>query len=176
MELVKDLILNIEGFFLFYTIILFARYVYFLPLLKNRKLNAIILAAWFILSVAGPLVYRGTPAPIHLIFLLVYFIICGSKKPSRALVILIPVLLMLYSIVIAYNLYRVVIGERFRIAFCVIYALVIIAEILFMIFGEKWRIRFENEIQFRKVSFAEKGILYGASLMIFLFTWYGTDY
>lgn len=176
MDIVKDIVYNLEGFFLFYTIILFARYVYFLPLVKNRKLNAIFLGIWFVLSVFGPLIYKGTPAPIHVVMLIVYFFMCSPKKPSRALIIIIPVLLMLFSILSSYNLYKKVVDEKYRIMFYIIYAVVIVAEILFMIFAEKWRLRFENELQFRKVSLTERGALYGSSLLVFLLTCYICDY
>ena len=171
-----DFLLCVEGFFLFYTIILFARYVYSLPLVKNRKVNAIYLAVWFVVTTAFPLIFDGTPAVLHVLFLTVYFFLSNPKKPSRALIIEVEILLMLFSLMISYVMVSRMIEEGHEHILNITYAAIIVAEILFMIFGEKWRLRFENENSLRKSPISEKVILFIASVTVFLLMSYISDY
>ncbi len=171
-----DFLLCIEGFFLFYTIILFSRYVYSLPLVKNRKVNAVYLAVWFLFTTIGPLIFHGTPALLHILFLTVYFFLSSPKKPSKALIIEVQIILMLFSLIEAYAMISKLFGNENRRVVDITCLIIILAEILFMIFGEKWRVRYDNELSVRRSSISEKVILFIASVSVFMITTYITDY
>lgn len=171
-----DFLLCIEGFFLFYTIILFSRYVYSLPLVKNRKVNTVYLAVWFLFTTIGPLIFHGTPALLHILFLTVYFFLSSPKKPSKALIIEVQIILMLFSLIEAYAMISKLFGSENRRVVDITCLVIILAEILFMIFGEKWRVRYDNELSVRRSSISEKVILFIASVSVFMITTYITDY
>jgi sensor histidine kinase YesM len=171
-----DILLCVEGFFLFYTVILISRYVYSLPLVKNRKVNAIYLAVWFVVTVVVSLVFHETPAAFHILFLTGYFFLSSPRKPSRALIIEMQIILMLFSLMESYIIFSIMIDENHRRILNITYAVIILAEILFMIFGEKWRLHFENENAARKSPISEKVILFIVSALVFLLTVYIGEY
>ena len=169
-EHIYDCIMSI---FLMIEMILVARYVFFLPKLKNYKFERGFLALCFVANFL--ICFFITEEIWVLLFLFmigIYFAVCNPKHPIRGFFLILPVLglctgymTMILSIpVLVPGLSK----TQEKIIGFLPDVISVLLLTLFLLFGKSWRENFQRELQYRKLAGWERILLNGSSSLLFL--------